>query len=195
MYEELLRYFSKAVVKQLPKKFSEYLPKWVTPVRFAQQIALFERSRGFYVWQERMCTIESHSYEVFIEGLIWDWVRDDRAEDRALWEAERRAMHHDEHTRHLGRQFDSIAKEQFLQQQGAYYLEKLGFNPLTHQRIAVVRVPSSDMRLLVDVTSTVRPLSKNKRRKTWRHGSTPPVEVKRQIDFLCRQAVRAYLAR
>jgi len=169
------------------------LPKWSTPERREHLVALFNRSRGFCIWGERMCTLDAHSYEVFIEGLIWEWVREDREADAFLWKLEQRRIHQDEHTRRLGRQFDSIARERFLEQQGLYYLEGLGFNPLSFKRVAVIRIPSSHMRLLVDVTSAIHKTSKNRRRRIWRHGDTPPIEVARRIDYLCRQGVRAYM--
>ena len=171
----------------------QQLPKWSTPERREHLVALFKRSRGFCVWEEPMCDIDSHSYEVFIEGLIWEWIADGREEAAALWKAERRAMHQDEHTRRLGREFDSIARARFLEEQGLYYLEGLGFNPLTYKRVAIIRIPSSGMRLLVDVTLAVQKISKNKRRKIWQHGDSPPVEVARRIEYLCKQAVRAYM--
>lgn len=170
-------------------------PQWVTPERQAHLVSLFRRSHGFCVWQEPGCSTEEHMYDVFSEGIIDEWQADTREEARALWIAEVRAMHQDEHTRRLGRQFDSIARERFLQQQGSYYLERDGFDPLTMRRVAFVKVPSSDITLRVDVTSALAPLSENKRRKIKRHGDTPPVEVAHRIQFLCREAVRAYLAR
>ncbi len=166
-------------------------PQWATPERRAEEVAWFFKSRGFCVLGERMCSIEGHMYDVFLEKLISDW----KDEDRALWKAELRAMHQDEHTRRLGRQFDSIARERFLQEQGSYYLEREGYDGLQQRRVAFVRVPSSDITLRVDVTSALTPLSVNKRRKIKRHGDTPPVEVAHKIQSLCREAVRAYLAR
>lgn len=169
--------------------------KWVTPERQAHLVSLFNRSHGFCVWQEPVCPIEGHMYDVFIEGIIDEWQADTREDARALWKVEQRALHQDEHTSRLGRQFDSIARERFLQQQGSYYLEREGYDGLQQRRVAFVRVPSSSITLRVDVTSALRPLSKNKRRKIKRHGDTPPVEVANRIQELCRQAVRAYLAR
>ncbi len=170
-------------------------PKWATPERQAHLVKLFRRNRGFCVFGEPMCLVESHFWEVFSEDCIDYWVADDSREARELWKAEQRALHQDEHTSRLGRQFDSIARERFLQEQGSYYLEREGYDGLSHRRIAMVRVPSSNITLRVNVTSALTPLSKNKRRKIKRHGDTPPVEVAKRIEELCRQAVRAYLAR
>lgn len=170
-------------------------PRWSTPQRQQHLVSIFHRSGGFCVWQERMCEMDAHSYENFIEDLIGDWVRDDREADLYAWEVECRELHRDMLTRRFGRQFDPVARERYLEHQGSYYLERMGYDPLTFRRVAIVRVPSSDMRLLVNVSSAVKGLSKNKRRKMWRHGDTPLVEVARRIDYLCSQSVRTYLSR
>ncbi|GAJ23969.1 unnamed protein product [marine sediment metagenome] len=65
-------------------------PKWATPSRQAQLVSIFIRSRGFCVFGHKACGIPSHYYEVYIEGLITDWKAQDRQQDTAQWQEERK---------------------------------------------------------------------------------------------------------
>ena len=69
------------------------IPKWVTPERQAHLVNLFLRSGGFCIYGHKPCPYPDHHYVNFTEGLIQDWIDDDREERQALWQAEQRAMH------------------------------------------------------------------------------------------------------
>ena len=66
-----------------------------------------------------------------------------------------------------------------------------------YRRIAAIRVPSTFIRLYVDVADAFQGVSysRNKRRKMNRYQSGPPAEVWERVDALCRQAVAGYSAK
>lgn len=167
------------------------LPKWCTAERQNHMIDLFLRSAGFCVFGHRPCENPEHHYESFIEGLIWEWKRDDAQERVYLWELERRRIHRLPEFSKRGR-FDVIAKDEFMRKRPEWYLVGLAVNPLNHKRLAVVRIPSSSVYLYVDVEPVQKNMSKNRRRKMFRHGASPPVEVMRRIEALCSLAVGDY---
>jgi len=164
-------------------------PKWATPDRQAHLVKLFLRSQGFCVFGHRPCPYPEHHYELFIEGLIKDWVAEDRARRQAEWEAERRALHSLGERRHpLRGQFSAIAKDAFYADQPEYYLEGIGISGLTFRPFAKVRMASSFMRLHIDLGDSLKGMSKNAKRKALRHGKLTETAQKR-----IRQAVRHYL--
>jgi hypothetical protein len=69
----------------------------------------------------------------------------------------------------------------------------MGINALTHQRVALIRVPSTFVHLFVDCSDTVQELSKNARRKMKRYGQVP--KLYKTIDDKCKQAVRDWYAK
>ncbi len=140
-------------------------PKWATPERRRYLVELFERSGGFCVRGERPCTSPlEHHYSWYIEPLIADWKASDSEDQRWAWLLEQRAMHRIPEKLRRGR-FDSVAQDAFGARQPSYYTEGFTVNAFTFTRMAKVRIPSTHMRLFVDVPK----LSKNKRRKLKRY--------------------------
>ena len=170
------------------------MPKWATPIRQAELVRLFRQGGGFCVYGHKPCPYPSHHYELFIEGLIKDWIADDRAQSQAEWETERRQIHSLGERRYpLRGQFNAIAQDIFFDSQAQHYLEGLGISGLTYKPFAKVRIASSYMRLMVDLGDTLKGVSKSKRRKAIRYGKALPPETQRRIDLLCSLAVRHYL--
>jgi hypothetical protein len=165
-------------------------PKWATPNRQAHLVKLFLQSKGFCVFGHKPCPIPEHHYEVFIENLIKDWVKDDKAQSQAEWEAERKALHSLAERRYpLRGQFSVISKDIFFTSQPQFYLEGIGISGLTFQPFAKVRLASSYMRLYIYLDDTLKDMSKNARRKALRYGRLTETAYDR-----IRQAVRHYLA-
>jgi len=169
-------------------------PKWATPIRQAHLVSIFLRSRGFCVFGHTSCHIPEHYYEVYIEGLIADWKADDRQQDTADWQEERKWLHSLAERRHPIRgQFSSIAKDIFFGEQPSYYLLGLGISGLTFKPFARIRLASSYLHLFIDLGDTLRGVSKNKRRKAIRYGKHLPVEKQQEIEQVCKLAVTHYL--
>ena len=165
-------------------------PQWATPERRAHLVRLFLKSGGFCIFGDRPCPYpESHHYEFFIEGLIADWIRDDREQRQAEWEAELREMHRipDRHFRQG--HFDTIQRAVFLEQQPLYYLVGMGVDALTFRPVAKVRIPSTYVGLFVDIGEALQGVSRNKRRKALRYGKTLPKEASVKIEALVRKVV------
>jgi len=165
------------------------LPKWATPDRQAHLVKLFLRSQGFCVFGHKPCPYPDHHYELFIEGLIKDWIDDDRAQRLAEWQAEHKALHSLAERRYpLRGQFNAIGKDIFYADQPQYYLEGIGMSGLTLKPFAKVRIASSYMRLHIYLDSS-KDMSKNARRKAIRYGK---LTDKAQDNI--KRAVRHYLA-
>lgn len=166
------------------------MPKWANSNRQAQLIRLFVVSNGFCVFGHKNCPFPEHHYHVFIEGLIHDWIADDKARREAEWKAERRIMHSlAERRMPLRGQFSNIAKDIFFDKQPLFYLQGLGMSGLTFKPFAKVRLSSSFMVLYVDLGDTLRDFSKNRRHKIIRYGKGVPVETKKRIDKLVELAI------
>jgi hypothetical protein len=170
-------------------------PKWATSNRQAHLVRLFLQSGGFCVYGHKPCSNPAHHYELYIEGIIKDWVADDRGQSQALWETERKALHSLGERRYpLRGQFSAIAKDIFYPEQPSHYLEGLGISGLTFKPFAKVRVSSSYMRLFVDLGDTLKDVPKVKRRKAIRYGKALPPEAQRRIEQAVSQAVKHYLS-
>ena len=169
-------------------------PKWATPSRQTQLVSIFLRSRGFCVFGHPHCLIPEHYYEVYIEGLIADWQTDDRQQDTAEWQEERKRLHSlAERHYPLRGQFSSISKDIYFANQPLFYLLGYGISGLTFKPFARVRLASSFVNLYVDLGNTLQSVSKNKRRKAIRYGKTLPIEKQQEVELVCRLAVKHYL--
>jgi hypothetical protein len=169
-------------------------PKWATPSRQTQLVSIFLRSRGFCVFGHPQCSIPEHYYEVYIEGLIADWQADDRQQDTADWQEERKRLHSLAERRYPIRgQFNNITKDIYFAQQPLFYLLGLGISGLTFTPFAKVRVASSYVNLYIDLGERLRSVSKSKRRKAIRYGKALPLELQREVEQVIRLAVRHYL--
>lgn len=170
------------------------MSKWATHSRQAHLVKLFLRSGGFCVYGERPCSQPTlHHYEPFTEGLIADWKADDRAEQSALWEAERKALHGLAERGALRGQFSAIGRDIFFSQQPQYYLDGLGISALTFRPFAKVRLASSFVCLHIEITEALHTTSKARRRKAIRYGKPLPQEARGKIDQICSLAVKHYL--
>jgi hypothetical protein len=132
-------------------------------------------------------------FQNYIEPIIEGWIVDDKLEQAELWRKERRELHRLNERRWKKEQFDAVAKDVFFQQQPDYYLEGIGISALTFTRIAKVRVPSTPVRLFVDVAESKLPkkLGQNARKKARRRAALL-IGEDRSIDTLCRKAVRHF---
>ncbi len=170
-------------------------PKWLTPNRKAHLIDLFVRSKGFCVFGHQNCLIPQHHFEVFIEALIHDWIADDRAYARSLWQAERQRLHYlNERRLPVRGQFSGIGKDIFYSIQPLFYLDGLSISGITLKPFAKVRLASSYLYLYVDLGDSLKPASKNVRRKAVRYGRPLPDTIQARVHFRCLEAVRHYLS-
>ncbi len=140
------------------------------------------------------CAGCSRFFQNYIEPVIKGWIAEDKVEQVALWRQEQRRLHHMTDERGWRNQrFDPVARDVFFQQQPPYYLEGVGISGLTFTRIAKVRVPSTPVRLFVDVASSKRlkKLGQNARKRLRRRPALL-LEEDRVIDQLCRAAVKDF---
>jgi hypothetical protein len=163
-------------------------PKWLNDDRKAHLIALFVDSQGFCVFGHKPCLIPEHHYENFIEGLIADWIADDRLQRELDWQAEQRALHSlGERREPLRGQFSAIAKDIFFANQPHYYLEGMGVSGLTFKPFAKVRLSSGYIYLYIDIDlgDSLKGVSKAKRRKALRYG-----KIADDVRAIIKEAVR-----
>ncbi len=132
-------------------------------------------------------------YDSKAEALIKYWQVDDRQQSRAEWFAELKALHDLGEQRYpiLGR-FNAIGKEIFFGSQPLYYIQGLGISGTTLKPFAKVRLPSSYMRLYVDLGDSLRGVSKNRRRKAIRYSKPLSQSIENRINQLVGKAVRHY---
>jgi len=170
-------------------------PKWVLPHRQAYLIRLFVRSSGFCVFGHKPCANPYHHFELYIDGLIANWVADDRATAQAEWQAEQRAIHNLAERGSQRGEFNVTGRDVFYAKQPQYYLQGLGISGLTFRPFAKVRLSSTFIALHVELGDTLRRASKNRRRKAIRYGKPLPKAIQSEIDHRCSEAVRQYRKR
>jgi len=122
-----------------------------------------------------------------VEDLIEHWKSDDRDAKAYQLKLERRELHRlDERRPRRSPLFDP---EIFYSGQPVFYLEGLGVSAdYPFRPVAKVRLASSSVKLFIDLTEVLRPLSKNQRRKALRHNK-PSKEV---FEAICL-AVKRHL--
>ena len=171
----------------------QHLPKWATPSRQAELVKLFLDSGGFCVYGHKDCTTPKHHYELFIEGLIADWIADDRELATLERQEERKALHTLNEPRYRDGRFGSISREIFYGCQPLFYIEALGMSGVRLQPFAKVRLPSSYLHLDIDLGNSLKGVAKNKRRKAIRYGKPLPAKTQARVWELVWLAVRDYL--
>jgi hypothetical protein len=132
----------------------------------------------------------SRLFDLKAEEAIRYWVSDDVSQRAAQWREEQRRMHRDQRRIRQGR-FDTVSREQFLASQPSYYIEALGVDALTFRAVAKVRIPSTGIRIFVDVGDAVHKASKSARRKAARYGTPLP----KTVDDVAQKAVEEWWAR
>lgn len=133
-------------------------------------------------------------YELKSEAVIKDWIADDRAAIEALWKAESLDIHRLGERRYPVRgRFSNISKDIYYPDQPQFYIIGLSMSGLTLKPFAQVRLSSSYIHLFVSLGDTLKPLSKNKRRKAIRYSKALPKDIEDSVDTIIRQAVRHYL--
>ena len=173
----------------------ESMPKWATPDRRNALVQLFVSSGGFCVFGHSKCLIPEHHYYLFAEYLIKDWKLLDREQDKADWEAERKALHSlGEHRFPVTGRFNAISRTIFAESQPLYYFEGQSVSGLTLKPFVKVRIASTYMRLFIDLGDALREVSKSKRRKAIRYGKPLPLNTQEAIRRKVLEAVRDYLA-
>jgi hypothetical protein len=165
------------------------LPQWSTPERRKHLVDLFERCGGYCIFGDAGCRIDEHHYSVFIEGIIDSWKAEDRERRAYEWKLEQQQIIDGTYGKY-GTTFDPVARDVFVNSRPEYYLVALGVNPFTCQRVALVRIPSTFVHLFVDVGGAVQEVSKNARRKAFRHGKIRNAALMARIDEYCQAAVR-----
>lgn len=161
-------------------------PKWATPQRRGHLAMLMLATTQL----PELCEVDVFTGDIFCpeyeereQELVCYWITDDREERIALWQREQWLMHRDQRRVTQGR-FDTTAREIFLAAQPVYYPEAITWCPWRQKRLAKVRVPSSRMRLWVELPS------KNALRKARRYGKGDA----KSVDETIAQAVRHYLS-
>ncbi|MBA7536197.1 hypothetical protein ES705_28460 [subsurface metagenome] len=133
-------------------------------------------------------------YELLSERVIDNWKADDNLQRLADWHNERYWLHRTSDRRYpLTGQFSAVSRDIFFEKQPDIYVEGLGISGLTFTPFAKVRLPSSYIHLYIDIGTTLRGLSKNKRRKAIRYGKPIPSRVELAVHDIVKMAVRHYL--
>jgi len=145
-------------------------PKWATPIR---RLALARLALDYLDkegWLVDLETGEAYHPEFSrkAEDLIDYWKAEDREARSYEQKLERRELHRLDERRPRRSLFDA---EVFYSSQPTFYLEGLGVSAdYPFRPIAKIRLASSSVRLFIDLTEVLKPLSKNQRRKALRHG-------------------------
>jgi hypothetical protein len=133
-------------------------------------------------------------YDLRLTEVIEDWVREDKQAKAYERRAISRMLHSIPEVGKLRGQFSAIGREIYLDSQPQYYVECLGISGLNFKPFAKVRIASSYTRLLVDLQAPLARVSKNKKRKFIRYGKGLPIEVQREVELSCNQAIAHYLS-
>ncbi len=171
------------------------LPKWATLDRRNVLASILTDYLAIKGWKLDLMTGEFYNldYEARIKPIIADWKHLDREQDRAEWEAERKALHSlGERSYPIRGQFSAVSRDIYAESQPLYYLEGQAVSGITLTPFVRVRLASSYIRLYVDLGEALRQVSKSQRRKAIRYGKALPKSVKRAISSKVLEAVRDY---
>ncbi len=125
--------------------------------------------------------------------LVKAWSADDRAQSLAEYQAEFKAIHKtNDRTYPLHGKFSGVSQDVFYDKQPEFFVEAIGVSGLTYKPFAKVRLASSFMRLHVDLKDTLKPVSKNKKRKALRYGKVT-TDIQDKVHDACWLAVKHYL--
>lgn len=144
-------------------------PQWATPVRraYLAQVALEYINRGDVLVNLETGELYHPEFSQRTESLIADWKAIDREKRREEWEVREREMHGVNERRWArGSLWD---KEIYMGERPLYYVDGFGISA-DFQPVAKVRLASSNLRVFIDISQALKPLSKNKRRKALRYG-------------------------
>lgn len=171
------------------------IPKWVTTERKNHLVKLFLASDGYKcIFGHDNCYIPSHRYDIYTEDIISDWKADDRIVASEVLRLERLAMHSlGERRQPIRGRFNNIGQDVFHSKQPLYHLEGLGVSGLTLLPFAKVKVSSSYAHLYINLGTSLRGISKNRKRKAIRYNKPLPIENTKRIEGLISLAVREYL--
>jgi len=146
-------------------------PKWATPIRrLALAKLALEYLSDIEGWEVDLETGEAYHPEFSRKAneLIADWKADDREARNYELRLERRELHRLNERRPRRSLFDA---EVFYSNQPTFYLEGLGVSAdYPFRPIAKIRLASTSLKLFIDLSEVLKPLSKNQRRKALRHG-------------------------
>lgn len=133
-------------------------------------------------------------YELLSDNAIKNWVSDDRQANQAIWERERKAIHAlNERSYPLRGRFNNVSSVIFHESQPIYYLEHIGMNGLTLKPFALVKLASSNQQLYIDLGTSLRGVSKNRKRKAIRYHKPLPSQANEMVTRLVGEAVKDYL--
>ncbi len=163
-----------------------------TPVRTAKGQTYFDVV--YQLIADRIGTKETlRLYEIKEREIVKDWIADDRAQTLAEYQAEAEARHRViQRNKPLHGKFSGVSRDIFHDKQPLFYVEALGINGITFKPFAKVRLASSQQVIYVDISETLKPLSKHARRKAVRYNKHP-LELDDSIHSDCKQAVKKYL--
>ncbi len=132
-------------------------------------------------------------FKPYQDGLIKEWALSDRQQTLAEYQAESKAIHKtNDRTYPLHGKFSGVSQDVFYDKQPEFFVEAIGVSGLTYKPFAKVRLASSFMRLHVDLKDTLKPVSKNKKRKALRYGKVT-TDIQDKVHDACWLAVRHYL--
>ena len=136
----------------------------------------------------------SRLYDKLSDTCIQNWRADDRQTDLAEWKRERYNLHTlNERTLPVRGRFSYISNVIWHESQPIYYIEGIGMNGLTLKPFAKVKLSSSYEYLYVDLGTSLRAVSKNKKRKAIRYHKPLPSSVDAVIADTVGKAVKEYL--
>jgi len=174
---------------------TQTLPKWATLDRRNVLASILTDYLAIKGWQLDLITGECYNldYEARIKPIIADWKHLDKEQDRADWEAERKALHSlGERSYPIRGQFSAVSRDIYAESQPLYYLEGQAVSGVTLTPFVRVRIASTYIRLYVDLGEALRQVSKSQRRKAIRYGKPLPPSTRVAIMRKVMEAVKDY---
>jgi hypothetical protein len=173
--------------------------EWVSEIKEEEGMDRSGNRTGIFVKVRKSKKVPVYSgpylarlYNKVAEAAIHSWIAEDRDRRSYEWHLEQQQLIDGTYGKY-GSTFDPVARDVYFQNRPEYYLVALGVNALTHQRVALIRIPSTFVHLFVDCSSIVQEVSKHAKRKAKRYNKVNGVPMQ-EIDHLCKAAVRAWYA-
>jgi hypothetical protein len=121
--------------------------------------------------------------------LIREWSLESRQDTIALNKIETIANHKtNDRILPLHGKYSGVSQDIYYSNQEDYFIDGYGINGITFKPFVKIRLASSKVRLFVDVSNVLKPLSKNQRHKALRYKHIN-FNIQNCIDLACIQAV------
>lgn len=136
------------------------------------------------------CEVFIDRFDIQSDNLKQSWISRDKSDRYYAYQAEYDSRHNVKDRLPLKGTFNGIAKDVYYDQSPCYRVESIGISPIDFKPFVKIRIIASNDHLYVDLTDSLKGLSKNKKHKILRLNNNGLPD--QAILDACNKAVKDY---